>query len=151
MDNKLYKKTEYIFQTDYENASDEEFDSKEDLSRAMISKYGWAATFKSWYKYLTSECNDAKSVINFANLFWSYGGQDHPIPDPYEFLGYFYYRINFDTQKYDPGDILDSMTTTILPRNGFKKASLRFNPEYMPENDPQLISAVKNWQSKNNN
>lgn len=30
-------------------------------------------TFRSWEKYLFTECVSPESVVNFANLFWCYG------------------------------------------------------------------------------
>ena len=118
-----------------------------DKAEEQIYEFGWDETFKSWKKYLFTECKTPESAINFANLFWSYGGQDHPVSEPYEFLGYFYFRIDFDTEKYDAGGILDSLAIDLLPRAGYSYADPNINCDYVPELDPRIISAAKAWKS----
>lgn len=104
-------------------------------------------TFESWINYLFTECKTPESAINFANLFWSYGGQDHPVIEPYKILGYFYYRIDFDTEKYDELGILDSLAIDLLPKAGYSYADRLINDEYIPELDPKIIAQVEAYKS----
>ena len=149
IDNKLLDETSYLFNRSYdEDLSSEEEEAIEERAEQMITEYGWENTFSAWEQYLKENCITPESVINFANLFWWYGGQDHPIPEPHKFLGYFYYRINMETSKYDEMDILDSLSTTILKNAGFREADLVLNTQYMPENDPKIIAEVENYRKQ---
>ena len=139
----LYKEINILFSRrwddDLSEAQEDEYDDK---AKALISDYGWDDVYKAFNIYLRDKCSTANQVMNAANIFWDLGWYENPIQNPYEFMSYFYYRINFDTEKYDPSDILDSLATTILPKNGVKEADLFENPYYMPEKDPKMIEAV---------
>ena len=148
MANEIDKQTFWLFNRQYDDNTTEEQDNKIlALADRQISAFGWDETFKSWKKYLFTECKTPESAINFANLFWSYGGQDHPVSEPYEFLGYFYFRIDFDTEKHDAGGILDSLAIALLPRAGYSYADPNINCDYVPELDPRIIAAAKAWKS----
>ena len=45
-------------------------------------------------------------------------------------------------------DILDSIATTILPKAGYSCADLVLHPDYMPENDPELITSVERYRNE---
>ena len=131
----------------------EELTSKEEdvlveCAENAIREFGWEETFSSWKAYLKNNCHTSESVLNFADLFWWFGGQDHIIPDPYDFLGYFYYHTGVEPDEDGNLDILDSIATTILPKAGYQEADLVLNPQYMPENDPRLLKAVEKYQNK---
>ena len=144
IDNKLIEDTKYLFDRSFEDdLSNDEEDALIERADSIISSYDWRDTFAAWSQYLHENCTTPESVINFANLFWWYGGQDHAIPDPYDFLGYLYYRVNLEPEKYGGADILDSIATSTLKRSGFREADLELHPDYMPENDPKLLEAVE--------
>ncbi|MCR5098974.1 MAG: hypothetical protein K6B14_08500 [Lachnospiraceae bacterium] len=148
MDKNIDEQTKHLFNRSYgDNLTDDQEDELLDQVDAQISEFGWNDTFASWNKYLLSECKTPESVINFANLFWWYGGQDHAIPDPHNFLGYFYYRINFQSDTYDSTDILDSLSRNILSKAGYREANLVHDPQYMPENDPKIIAAARKYET----
>jgi hypothetical protein len=143
------KETEYLFNRSWnEELSNEEEDVITDRAEQIISEYGWTDTFAAWNQYLKTNCTTPESVVNFANLFWWYGGQDHLIPDPYDFLGYLYYRVELEPEKYNGEDILDSIAITILPKAGYSNADLVLHPDYMPENDPELIASVERYRNE---
>ena len=104
---------------------------------------GATYTVRASCDYLHINCKTPEAVINFAHLYWIYEWHKNPIPNPYEFLGYFYARIDLNTDKYDEMDILDSLALDILPRSGDRKVTLYDNPQYLPETDPLLLYAVK--------
>ena len=136
--------TKYLFNRSYkDNITDDQEDELLDTVDMQISEFGWDKTFASWNRYLLSECKTPETVVNFANIFWWYGGQDHPIPNPHKFLGYFYYCIGFKSDMYDDNDILDSLTRAILSKAGYREADLVNNPQYMPESDPKIMEAAK--------
>ncbi len=136
--------TKYLFDRLYsDEITDDEEDAILDQVDQQISEFGWDKTYASWKDYLMNSCNTPESALNFANLFWWYGGQDHPIPDPYQLLGYLYYRIGLNTDSYEVSSILDSLATNILPKAGYCEADLLHNPNYVPESDPQIIAAAE--------
>lgn len=147
MVNEVDKQTYLLFNRIYGDDTSQEYDLLLDKVEQQISEFGWEKTFESWINYLFTECKTPESAINFANLFWSYGGQDHPVIEPYKFLGYFYYRIDFDTEKYDELGILDSLAIDLLPKAGYSYADRLINDEYIPELDPKIIAQVEAYKS----
>ena len=138
--------TDFLFDRPYdEELPDEEQDALDDLAEKQIEVFGWRTTFSDWMRFLTQRCTSPESAINFAHLFWGYNGCEHPIDNPYKFLGYFYYRIAFDVMQYDSGMMLDGLAITILPKAGFLEADLMLNPDYVPECDPKIIAAAEQW------
>lgn len=131
-----------------EDLTEEQEDSIDDKATLLIKEFGWDAVFNEVLTYLTEKCNTPESSINAAHIFWQLGWYSNPIPQAYKFLSFFYYCIDFDTEKYDSGDILDSLTTTILPAQGYTAADLMKNPYYMPESDAEMISAVEQWKKR---
>lgn len=144
MDGKEIKKgIDYLFDRFWdEDLTDEEQERLEQDSKDLVARYSWKEIYSAALEYLHTECKTPESVINFASNYWTYGWQDYSIPDPYKFLAYFYFKINFETEKYDTMDILDSLATTILPKAGYAEADLVLNPYYMPENDPKIQKEV---------
>ena len=69
-----------------------------------------------------------KRSVNFAHLL-DILGQEHVIPTPHNFLAYFYYPLNMETQRYDAVDIMDSLSTTILTMSCFSEVDITFNPQ----------------------
>ena len=147
MVNEIDKQTYLLFNRIYGDDTSQEYDLLLDKVEQQISEFGWEKTFESWINYLFTECKTPESAINFANLFWSYGGQDHPVIELYKFLGYFYYRIDFDTEKYDELGILDSLAIDLLPKAGYSYADRLINDEYIPELDPKIIAQVEAYKS----
>ncbi len=147
INNKIDEETIWLFSRTYGLGTNEEEREANNRSSQQISEFGWKKTFVSWQKYLFTECKTPESVINFANLFWIYGGQDYPINEPYKFLGYFYYRINFETAKYDKLMILDSLAIDILPKAGYLYADRFINDDYIPELDQNIIKQVEEYKS----
>ena len=96
-------------------------------------------------KYLKTKCNTPEEVINWANLFFWFGGYERAIPDPYNFLGYLYYKV--DVAKYvdDAQTVFDGIAIGILEKIG--KVSLINTPNYAPETDPEILAAVERWKN----
>ena len=147
MVNEIDKQTYLLFNRTYGDDTSQEYDLLLDKVEQQITEFGWDKTFESWKNYLFTECKTPESAINFANLFWSYGCQDYPVIEPYKFLGYFYYRIDFDTEKYDELGILDSLAIDLLPKAGYSYADRLINDEYIPELDPKIIAEVEAYKS----
>lgn len=148
---KLTKETEYLFNRDFnDELTEEESEALEDRAHNLIKTYGWPKVFEAWDNYLHEKCITPEAAVNFANLFWWYGGQDHPIPEPHKFLAYFYYVLDYQTQEYDSdNDILDSLSTHILSKAGYSEADLFLNPYYDPVQDPKIIAEVESLRKQN--
>ena len=144
----LYKKIEYLFNRYWdEDLPDEDQDKLEQYADELVAEYGWDKVYENAVLYLHTNCRTPESAVNFASNYWTYGWYENPIPDPHKFLAYFYYITDYDTQKYDPMDILDSLATTILPKAGYSEANLVLNTQYMPENDPRIKSEVDRFKT----
>lgn len=139
---------EHLFNRKWdEDLTDEEEEKLENEAETLVGKCSWKSIYAAVSAYMHNNCKTPESAINFACLYWGYGWQDYPLPDPYRFLGYLYYRINLNPEKYDSMDILDSLSTTILPKAGFQEADLVLHTQYMPEQDPKIIEAVNSFKS----
>lgn len=147
--NDLYKEIYTLFSRRWdEDLTEEQEDALDDKADELIEKYGWDAVYETFKSYLIRECSTPELSVNAAYIFWDFCWYNYPIHDPYEFMSYFYYRIDFNTKQYDASDILDSLTTTVLPKNGISAADLMKHPYYMPESDPEMIAAAERWKNK---
>lgn len=143
----IIEKTSFLFDCRHDDPSFDANDSYEhsDVADNLIETYGWDTVFPYWFHFLRENCPTPEDVINFANLFFYYGGTDYPLRDPYSFVSYFYYRV--DTKKYgaEATDILDSIAIPILSRIG--DVSLERTPDYVPEKDPRILAAIEKWRT----
>ncbi|MBO7452917.1 MAG: hypothetical protein J6U54_21505 [Clostridiales bacterium] len=112
----------------------------EDAQR-LIEEAGWDATYDAWFDYLLHNCKTPELVINFVHLMRYYDDFSHVIPDPYNFLGYFYYRLELNPAKYKAVDNMDEMSFEVLMKAGIKE-DLWLDDSYVPEKDPEMIKAV---------
>lgn len=149
MTNKIDNLTNILFNQTFGIESDNLRKVHRNQAKQQIAEFGWENTFTSWKNFLFKECKTPESVINFANLFWSYGGEEYPIPEPYKFIAYFYYRVDFKPEIYDGVDILDSLVLAILPKAGYSYADWAINWDYYPEKDPKMVAEVNEFKSLN--
>lgn len=115
----------------------------------LIEEAGWDATYEAWFEYLIHNCTTPEHVLNFVHLIRYYDDFSHAIPDPYNFLGYFYYRLELNPAKYDAVDNMDEMSFEVLMRAGIKE-DLWLDDSYVPEKDPEMIKAVEQWRERLN-
>ena len=149
LNNEFYKEIEFLYNRYWdEELSENDQYNFEDYAEKITKKYGWVKVYDAACNYLYTNCTNPESVINFAHLYWIYGWHEYPISKPYEFLGYFYFRIDMDTEKYDEINILDSLATSILPKSGYAKADLYNNPNYLPETDSMLLDTVEAYKTR---
>ncbi len=143
----IIKTTSYLFNCKFDDPTFDADNSYEhsDKAQKLIRDYGWNTIFPYWFDYLQQCCLTENDVLNFANLFFYYGGTEQPLRDPYPFISYLYYRV--DTQKYGgtASDIFDSIAIPLLSNIG--EINLEKNPSYVPEKDPQIIKAIEAWKS----
>ena len=148
LNHELNKGIEFLYNRSWDEELSEDDQYKlEDYAKKIIKEYGWVKVYDAVCNYLYTHCTNPESVINFAHLYWIYGWHEYPISKPYEFLGYFYFRIDMDTVRYDEMDILDSLAVSILPKSGYEEANLYHNPNYLPETDSMLLAAVEAYKN----
>ena len=149
--NEVERLTLDLFQLDYYNEAeytDEVADACMDKAADAIEKWGLDTIYESWYRYLTNQCTTPKQVCSFANLFFNYNGTEHPVPDVFKFLGYFYCRLNlkpFDYDEYNASVIMDGISVELLNRSGLRNDLCV--GDYVPETDPEIIAAVEKWRA----
>lgn len=143
----IKKETDYLFNYNFNDNSILPEDEDAYLQRAddLIDNYEWNDIFTCWFSYLKNNCKTPEEVINWANLFYWYGGETKPINNTYKFLGYLYYRV--DTIKYAEicQTVFDSIVIGILEKIG--EISISNNPNYTPEKDTRIIEEKKKWEN----
>ena len=117
------------------------------LADEVLEKYDWSDIYSWFYSYLTQECDTDVKVYNAINLFYGYWYLDKPIKNPYELIGYIYYRIDLDEHWEEWGDFIDGFAIGILERCG--KADLMKDPYYRSWEDKNVIAAVEEWRKSN--
>lgn len=145
----LIEATDHLFNCDF---NDENFDPDGaqvhlELAEQIISNYSWKNVFEAWNSYLRNRCKTTEQVINFCNLFYYYGGQDHVIPNPYDFIGYLLYMIDVDKSWEETGDLIDSLCVSVLEKAGF--VSLVKDPYYQVWRDPKALAAADSYRKQN--
>jgi hypothetical protein len=138
--------TEKLFNVDFEKDLDDEkkYDEYVNMAADTIKQNGWENVYKSWYDYLINCCKSEDSIINFANLFWSYEGYKQVIPNPYEFCGYFYANICLEKQT-DIIPVLDGITWNALVNSSIYSSNDNYFEDFSPFNDEKLLESIDKW------
>lgn len=157
-ENELYDKTNYLFSRNFlaeldgtNDISEEEEQEYSDTVEKLYNNYDWNNIFSCWNNYLLKYCKTERDIINFANLFWTYGGYKNYIPEPYKFLSYFYYKVDVNKHWDIMRDLIDGMTIEILHRAGVTGVTNSENPYYNPQEDPKMIAEIKKWKEQEKN
>ena len=140
--------THYLFDCDF-YADDFDPENHEDhleCAEKMYNKYPWSDVFDSWNDYLRHKCQTPEAVINYCNLFSYYGGTDRVIPEPYDFLGYIFYRVDIDKYWEEAGELLDGLSISILVKSG--EISTVKDPYYQSWKDPRILSAIEKYKNQ---
>ncbi len=143
----IKSETDYLFNYDFNDLTISPEVEEAHLERAerLLKDYKWDDIFACWFDYLKSNCHTPEEVINWANIFYWFGGESKPIPEPYKFLGYLYFKV--DTIKYAEScqTVFDGIAIGILEKLGH--ISLMQNPNYAPEQDSRIIDAKEKWKN----
>ena len=143
----IQSETNYLFDYNFNDDSipEEVEEAHLDRATALLDNYSWNDIFECWFEYLKTNCNTPEEVINWANLFFWFGGYERAIPDPYNFLGYLYYKV--DVAKYvdDAQTVFAGIAIGILEKLG--NVRLINTPNYAPETDPEILAAVERWKN----
>lgn len=147
MNKQLNQDIHTLFENDYFSEEFEPEGTMQDLADEVIKKYSWSDIYNCFYHYLTRECDTDIKVYNAINLFYGYGYEENPIPNPYELIGYIYYRIDLHEHWEEWGDFIDGFAVGILERCG--KADLTKDPYYCSWEDKKVIESANNWRTQN--
>lgn len=144
----IQSETNYLFDYNFNDDSipEEIEEAHLDRATALLDNYQWNDIFKCWFEYLKANCKTPEEVINWANLFFWFGGSEMSIPEPYSFLGYLYYKVDVSKYVDEAQTVFDGIAIGILEKIG--KVNLMNNPNYAPETDPEIIAAVERWKCK---
>ena len=97
----LMKEIDYLYKSDY--CSDEfDPDGKEehgDKAAEILEKYSFSVFYQASFEWMRNHCVTAEQYINFANLYFYYGGADFYVDNPYPFLAYLYNGIDWDNDS----------------------------------------------------
>lgn len=154
INNELQEVVKNLFdrQWDANIDNDEEDERLQTIYDNTVAKYGWENTFESIDDYMRTKCLDGESVFNFINLFFSYNCYEtRKIKNPYRFLGYIYYRMDLAPWKYDAVDLLDGIVNDLLSTPDNKSHDSFWNPDYIPEKDPDIIAEVEKLKKAEHN
>ncbi len=143
----LINETSYLFEVNFFSNDFDPEGHEEHLLRAqkLLESCAWSDIFSAWSDYLFMRCQTPEEVINFANLFFYYGGHEQFITEPYDFLGYIYYRVDIEKYWDKAGEFLDELAVSILEKAG--EISTINNPYYQSFKDPKMLEAIKKWQT----
>ncbi len=142
---------------DYNLYSYDVFDAAEKKAKDCISKYGWDDVFPVWRDYLYDKCVskddvygficvlDCLTCFDFDRMTQSFS---YHIENPYEFLGYIYYRLGTPVDS-KAMSIMDVLSPEILIHSaGRKDLDTEYNSGYIPERDPLIIAEAEKWREK---
>jgi len=140
--------TSYLFDCDFLSDNFDPEGKEEHLNKAqeLQESFPWIDIISEWHTYLYTNCNTAESVINFANLFFYYGGADEYNPDPYKFIGFLYAKVDMGTYWYQAGDLFDSIAVDILSNQ--QLINISEDPYYNPLKDQKIIDEMENWKAQ---
>lgn len=150
-DNDLETPIKNYFDADSDSVSYEELLALEKQTARLVDEYGWEAVRKSFFRYVQNECKNPDDIARVAFRYEGLNWNKKPIPDPYEFLSYLYYKAGFKKAPYDAARALDDLCITILPASGYPEANIYYHPYYAAEADPKMIAAVERWRQREAN
>ena len=137
-----------FFDIDSESVSYEEICAAEKRTALLIDEYGWDVVRQAFLHYVQTECETSEDVARAAFHYEELGWNKKPVPDPYEFLGYLYYKAGFRKASHEAAHALDDLCITILPASGYPEANIYYHPYYAAETDPKMIAAVERWRQR---
>lgn len=143
----ITRQTNKLFSVSYEYLSenDDLLEEYENIADQLQKSYPWDDVAKAWLDFFYTQCPDAQAVLNYANLFWLYGGYENPVRDPYKFLGYLYYMLGDAATDDAVITLTDGLAAEILRHAGCTYADIAENPYYAPEKDAKILAAAAKW------
>ncbi len=141
----LLEEIDYLYQCDF---SSDEFDSEgqekhQYKAAEILKKYSFSDFHQASFEWMRNHCVTAEQYINFANLYFYYGGADFYVDNPYPFLAYLYNGIDWDSDSVNAekaDDIFWSIAVDLLQHAEIYHG---YADEYDPFKDPVLTEERK--------
>lgn len=141
----LLEGIDYLYQCDFHS---DEFDpegQEEHLDKAaeILEKYSFSDFYQASFEWMRNHCVTAEQYINFANLYFYYGGTDSYVDNPYPFLAYLYNGIDWDNDSVNAeqaDNIFWSIAVDLLQHAEIYHG---YADEYDPFKDPALTEERK--------
>lgn len=145
MNKEIIKITKYLFDCDFfdDNFDPEDHEIHLDAAYKLQESFLWNDIIAEWHNYLFTNCKTPEEVINYANLFFYYGGANDYNPNPYKFLGYLYAHVDMDKYWDRAGDLFDSIAIDLLSEQLL--IDIVEDPYYNPLKDPKVLEEIENW------
>lgn len=150
-DHDLETSIKNYFDADSDLVPYEELRALEKQAARLVSEYGWDAVRQAFFRYVRNECKTSDDIARAAFRYEGLNWNKKPIPDPYEFLGYLYYKAGFRKASPKAAHALDDLCITVLPASGYPEANIYYHPYYAAEADPKMIAAVERWRQREAN
>lgn len=143
--NTVKEYTDYLFNCRF---TDEAFDPEEHeehlkLSWDLFDSFSWDEIYPVWLEHLRTQCKTPEAVINFVNLYVYYEASDRPVPDPFEFIGYLYSKVDMDLHWDEAGELFEGLAINILSKTGY--LNLTDAPYYSPLKDERVLNSIAQW------
>ncbi len=141
--------TKKLFSIDYESdfADETLANTYEKIADDQISNYNWQDVYNSWYQYLIKKCKTEQDILNFANLFWFYGGYNYRIVNAVELSAYLYGNISFENHP-EAISVIDGIAYKTLTNSGIIDEKTFSLDNFSPCDIPELDLAIKNMYKK---
>ena len=144
----LENRIKFFFNADSDSMPYDEWYTLGKRTKHLVDEYGWDAVWRAFFHYVRTECKTPDDIARVAYCYEGLEWNQKPVPDPYDFLGYLYYKAGFKKAPYDAACALDDLCITILPASGYPEADIYYHPYYAAEADPKMIAAVERWRQR---
>lgn len=137
--------TNYLFGCNFTDESFDPEDNEEHLKTSweLFEKFSWGEIFPLWMQYLQTKCSAPTDVINFVNLYVYYEASDQLVPEPMEFIGYLYSRVDMDQYWDDAGELFEGLAISVLTKAGY--LNMTEAPYYNPLKDDRVLNSISRW------
>ncbi len=98
MESELTEEMEYLYSSGHASGefSPQEYEEHKKRALKVVEKYSPADFFRASFNWMWGNKRQQEELVNFANLFYYYGGAGCCRSDPYDFLSCLYYVLVVD-------------------------------------------------------
>ena len=141
----LMRSVDYLYNCDFFSDEFDPEDHEEHLHKAaeIMQMYTYTDFHQASFKWMRSHCASPEQYINFANLYFYYGGADFYVDNPYPFLAYLYNGIDWERDSVNAekaDEIFWSVAVDLLQHSEMYHG---YADEYDPFKDPVLTEERK--------
>ncbi len=141
----LQRTIDYLFSCDYfsdEFDPDGEEEHREQAEK-VLTEYSFAEFYHASFEWMKNNCKKPEQYINFANLYFYYGGSDFCIDNPYPFLAWLYNGIDWENDKQNADEAYDIFWSVAVELLRNAEIYRGYTDEYDPFTDKKLQEEIK--------